>query len=157
MILQRYIFRELLLTFLLGFFVLNLVCGAGLIFQMFRTYESVGLGFLAQALPIAFSYMAPWALLISATLTGTMVYGRMAGENEIDAMRASGIHAGRILAPAGLLAVFVLGTSFLAQFELGPWGRYGQKTLGLMAGQLGLQHPPPGHQDLKLSARAKMG
>jgi lipopolysaccharide export system permease protein len=155
-ILQRYIFRELLVTFAAAFAILVAVCSVGLIFQMFRSAEGITLSLIRDALPVAFSYMAPWALIVAATLASTMVYGRLAAENEIDAMRTSGIHMGRIVAPALLFAVCVFILGFFTQHELAPWARFtrrgiiGETILAL------LKHPPPGYTNIKVSGRHRL-
>src|SRR5882762_1001128 len=129
MIIQRYIVRELVITFAVAFAVLVAVCSVGLIFNMFRSTDAITLSLLFDAVPVAFSYMAPWALIVAATLSSTMVYGRLAAENEIDAMRTSGIHMGRIVAPALLFAVAVFVLAFLVQHELTPWARYARRDI----------------------------
>jgi len=151
MILQRYIFRELVFTFVVAFAILVTVCAVGLIFNMFRTYEGVTLSFIFDALPMAFSFMAPWALLVASTLTATMVYGRLAAENEIDAMRTSGIHIGRIFAPAFLFAVFVFIFAFLVHHELGPRAKYKKRDIVGDTVIEVLRHPPPGQTNVKIS------
>src|SRR5262245_699006 len=156
MILQRYIFRELIITFAAAFAILVAVCSVGLIFNMFRSAEGVTLSLIFTALPMAFSYMTPWALIVAATLSSTMVYGRLAAENEIDAMRSSGIHMGRIVAPALLYAVFIFVLGFFTQHELAPWARFerrgviGETVLNL------LQQPPPGPNSIKVSGKHRL-
>ena len=157
MILQRYIFRELIFTFAVAFAILVAVCSVGLIFNMFRSAEGITLSLIFEALPIAFSYMAPWALIVASTLAATMVYGRLAAENEIDAMRTSGIHMGRIVAPAVLYAVFIFILGFFVQHELAPWARFrrrgiiGETVLSL------LKNPPPGPNNIKVSGKHRLG
>lgn len=156
MILQRYIFKELLITFAVAFAILVAVCSVGLIFNMFRSAEGITLSLVFDALPVAFSYMAPWALIVAATLASTMVYGRLAAENEIDAMRTSGIHMGRIVAPALLYAVCVFVIGFFIQHELAPWARFerrgiiGETILAI------LRNPPGGPTNIKVSGRHRL-
>ena len=153
MILQRYIFRELLITFAAAFAILVAVCSVGLIFNMFRSAEGITLSLIRDALPVAFAYMAPWALIVAATLACTMVYGRLAAENEIDAMRTSGIHMGRIVAPALLYAVCIFVLGFFIQHELAPWARFARR--GIIGETLltVLRNPPPGYTKVKFSGR----
>jgi lipopolysaccharide export system permease protein len=157
MILQRYIFKELLVVFVIAFAVLITVCTVGLVFNMFRATEGVTLSFIFEALPVAFSYMSPWALLVAATLTSTMVYGRLASDNEIDAMRSSGIHMGRIVAPALLFGIVVLVCSFLTHNELTPWAHYARRSLAEETILTLLHNPPPGRQvSIKIGKRASL-
>jgi len=157
MILQKYIFRELLVVFVIAFAILITVCTVGLIFNMFRATEGVTLSFIFEALPIAFCYMAPWALLVAATLTSTMVYGRLASDNEIDAMRSSGIHMGRIVAPALLFGIVVLGCTFLTHHELAPRAHYARRSLAEETIKTLLQFPQPGRQvSIKINGSANL-
>jgi lipopolysaccharide export system permease protein len=156
MILQRYIFRELILTFAVAFAILVAVCSVGLIFNMFRSAEGIALSLIFDALPVAFSYMAPWALIVASTLSATMVYGRLAAENEIDAMRTSGIHMGRIVAPALLYAVVIFVLGFFTQHELAPWARFHRRgIIGETVISL-LRSPPGGYQNIKVSSNHRL-
>lgn len=156
MILQRYIVRELVSTFIVAFAILVTVCSVGLIFNMFRSTDAITLSLVFDAIPIAFSYMAPWALIVAATLASTMVYGRLAAENEIDAMRTSGIHMGRIVAPALLFAIFIFILSFFAQHELAPWARFARRDIAGESVLAMLQSPPPGPQNVKVSGNHRL-
>ncbi len=156
MILQRYIFRELILTFAAAFAILVAVCSVGLIFNMFRSAEGITLSLISQALPVAFSYMAPWALIVAATLASTMVYGRLAAENEIDAMRTSGIHMGRIIAPALLYAVCIFVLGFFIQHELTPWARFARRDIIGETVLALLRNPPPGYTNIKISGKHRL-
>src|SRR5687768_11665826 len=156
MILQKYIFRELLFTFAVAFAILVAVCSVGLIFNMFRSAEGITLSLIFDALPVAFSYMAPWALIVAATLASTMVYGRLAAENEIDAMRTSGIHMGRVVAPALLYAVCIFILGFFIQHELAPWARFQRRgIIGETIFEL-LKNPPRGNTNIKVSGKHRL-
>ena len=152
MILQRYILRELLGVFAIALVVMIAVSAVGLMLQMVRTYD-VDLHFLGLAIPIACGYMSPWAILIAATVTPTMVYGRLGADHEIDAIRTSGIHVWKIVAPAMLFAVVVFVLCFVAHHEITPRARYAQRILGGAAGKTVYDNPPPGKQSLSLGKR----
>jgi lipopolysaccharide export system permease protein len=156
MILQKYIFRELLFTFAVAFAILVAVCSVGLIFNMFKSAEGITLSLVFDALPVAFSYMAPWALVVAATLAATMVYGRLAAENEIDAMRTSGIHMGRIVAPALLYAVFIFILGFFIQHELAPWARFHRRGIVGETVMSLLKNPPGGYRNVKLGSTHRL-
>ena len=153
MILQRYIFRELLITFVVAFAILVSVCSVGLIFNMFRSTEGITLSLIFDAIPLAFAFMAPWALIVAATLAGTMVYGRLSAENEIDAMRTSGIHMGRVIAPALLFALLVFVLAFLAQHEVAPRARFARRDIAGNSILAMLSNPPGGDQNIRISGR----
>jgi lipopolysaccharide export LptBFGC system permease protein LptF len=105
--LHAYILRELLKT--LGLTVLALTAlftmGGGLYnvirFEGLTTTDV--LGFLPMLIPVVVTLTLPVAALFAAT----MVYGRLAAENELLACRAAGINVHRVFLSAILLAVFV--------------------------------------------------
>lgn len=105
--LNGYILRELLRIFLLTQVALAaLVMLAGGIVNVVRG-AGIGsadiFGFLPLLLPIVITLTMP----IAAMFATTMVYGRLASDNELVACRAAGINVHRLFLPAGLLAVFV--------------------------------------------------
>ena len=52
MIIQRYILKELILTFILSFMAIVAVCAVGIMFQTFRAYEGMTLLFIARLAPL---------------------------------------------------------------------------------------------------------
>jgi len=105
--LYGYAMRELLRHFVLTVLALTALftMGGGL-YNVVR-YEGVSaadvIGFLPLLLPIVVTLTMPLAALFAAT----MVYGRLAADNELLACRAAGINVHWLLTPATLLAVFV--------------------------------------------------
>lgn len=105
--LHAYILRELLRSFALTVLALTALftMGGGL-YNVVR-YEGVSaadvFGFLPLLLPIVVTLTMPLAALFAAT----MVYGRLAADNELLACRAAGINVHWLLTSAVLLAVFV--------------------------------------------------
>ena len=83
MILERYMFRELLASFLFAFIAVLAVCLVGTAFQVFRTFPGLGFTILTRALPLATGAMATWVMLVASSTSSTLVYARLAAENEI--------------------------------------------------------------------------
>lgn len=120
----QYIFFETLPGFILG---LSVFVGIILMFQVLRLTEfalvhgvdlrTIGeiIGYVCiSMLPALF----PMALLFAVLLT----YGRLSGDSEIVAMKASGLHMASLTAPALLLGVLVAVLSAQTTFEIAPWG-----------------------------------
>ena len=87
---HRYIFRDLLKTFLLATLVLSTVLGLGVMLKPLRHFgvDPADVPKLVlYTLPITLTMVIPIAALLSATLN----YGRLAVDNEINACRSSGI------------------------------------------------------------------
>jgi len=116
-VLERYVASELLPTVAFAFFVFTLIFLIGMVNQLFRADISPRqiLWLLPWTVPQTLPYTLPIALLVGASLA----YGRLAGDNEVLALRAAGVHLGRIVAPALLLGlagtgvVYYLLTSFI--------------------------------------------
>jgi lipopolysaccharide export LptBFGC system permease protein LptF len=111
--LHSYVLRELLKTFGLALATLTVLftMGGGL-YNVVR-YEGVSaadvFGFLPLLIPIVITLTMPMAALFAAT----MVYGRLAADNELTACRAAGINIHRLFLSAILLSIFVAAFSLL--------------------------------------------
>ncbi|MHC4324159.1 MAG: LptF/LptG family permease [Planctomycetota bacterium] len=117
--LHRYIFRELLRVFLLAVVALTLMLSLGSILQPVQEY-GVGprqvLHFMGYFLPITLTFVLPMAALFACSL----VYGRFAGDSELDACRASGISLRRLVYPGLALAIMVTAANLLLSFYVMP-------------------------------------
>ena len=99
MLFQRRLFAELvrntLTTTALLLSVLTLIVSV----QVVHSADGLSLGFFARALPIQaatqLDVILPIAVLVSVVLT----YGRAAADNEIDTLRASGVHPLHVVVP----------------------------------------------------------
>jgi lipopolysaccharide export system permease protein len=149
-ILQRYILRELLGSFAFAFCSLLAVCLVGTSFQVFRTFPGLGFQILATTLPVATGTMASWITLVASSTSSTLVYARLSAENEITAMRTCGIHTGRILAPALLLGLILVGACYPLNEYVVPWTRHNQRRLFRASTLSVLQRPPAGNQDFRI-------
>jgi len=76
----------------------------------------------------ALGYMLPdvlrYALPLSMLVASVLVFSRMSADNEIVALKASGISLWQIMAPAILLASVLCAINFLACFYIGPEMRF---------------------------------
>jgi len=83
--------------------------------------------FLALILPSVLVFSLPMAIL-AATL---LVVGRMSADNEITAMRASGMSLAEVIAPIIVTAALVGAFCFYLSAELAPRGMFRFRTLPL--------------------------
>jgi len=108
-ILARYVLREHLGPFLFGFSVITLIFLLNLMFRELSRMLSKGLPwkvvleFFALNLAWIIALAVPMAVLIAAL----MAFGRLAADNEITAMKASGISIYRIVTPILLAATLI--------------------------------------------------
>ncbi len=104
--LHRYIFRDLLKVFCLTALVLCVVLSLGMMLQPLRHFgvdPSRVPRLIMYVLPITLTMVIP----IAALLASTLVYGRMAALNEINACRSSGVSLQTTIYPALALALLV--------------------------------------------------
>jgi lipopolysaccharide export LptBFGC system permease protein LptF len=150
MILQRYILRELLGSFVFSFSTVLAVCLVGTMFQVFRTFPGVGFEVLSRALPLATGSMASWVMLVASCTSSTLVYARLAAENEITAMRTCGIHLWSIASPAVLLGFLLVIASYPLNEHVIPWSRYHRRLVFRESIVHVLRQPPAGQQDFRI-------
>ncbi len=117
---HRYIFRDLLKYFLLATAVLSVVLGLGVMLRPLQQFSVAPANvptLILCTLPITLTMVIPVAALLATTL----VYGRLAGENEINACRSSGISLLTLIYPAVALALSVGIITLLLDFHIIPY------------------------------------
>jgi lipopolysaccharide export system permease protein len=121
---HRSIFRELLLTFLLGLLALNFVLMTEKILRFTKVLASVGAslvdiaGLIILLQPQITVLTMPMALLISILLT----YGRLNTDNEIVALKASGMPLREISRPVIVLGICCFAAGTIMSFHVSPAG-----------------------------------
>ena len=119
-LLQRVILADLLRVF--GF--LLAVLTVLLVFVgVVREASERGLGAeqIVRILPFVVPSLMPFTIPATLLLSVCVVYGRMAGDQEVTAAKAAGIHVLSLLAPAFLLGAVLSVTSFLLTDRVIPW------------------------------------
>jgi len=117
--LHRYIFREVVKVFILATVALTLMMSLG---SILRPVQEYGVGprqvidLMIYFLPITLTFVLPMAALFATTL----VYGRLANDNELDACRASGISLLTLIYPGLMLAIIVATANLLLSFYVMP-------------------------------------
>jgi lipopolysaccharide export LptBFGC system permease protein LptF len=117
--LHRYIFREVIKVFILATVALTLMMSLG---SILRPVQEFGVGpgqvlrLMIYFLPVTLTFVLPMAALFATTL----VYGRLANDNEIDACKASGISLLTLVYPGLILAVIVATANLLLSFYVMP-------------------------------------
>ena len=117
--LHRYIFRELFRVFILAVVALTLMLSLG---SILRPVQEYGVGprqvihLMSYFLPITLTFVLPMAALFACSL----VYGRFAGDSELDACKASGISLLRLVYPGLALAIMVTIANLFLSFYVMP-------------------------------------
>lgn len=123
--LNLYIGRSLLQTTLVAIGILTFVMICGSFLQMFELLSRgvsvwVLVRFVSYATPVAMGFTLPLAVLAASV----MVFSRMSADQEVTAMRASGISLWQIVAPGLLLAASVSAVCLYFQTYLIPESQF---------------------------------
>lgn len=119
-ILQRYILLELLKVFGLLLSVLTVVL---LFVGVFQEAQQKGLGAdqIIQILPYLIPSLLPYTIPSTLLLSVCVVYGRLAGDQEIIATKSAGINPISLLMPAFMLSVVLAVGSLILADRIIPW------------------------------------
>ena len=122
-LLDRYIGRQLLVSAIFAVAVLSVVLVLGNIFKKLldllinqNVPPSLILSFIAYVLPFSFTFTIPWGFQTAVLL----VFGRLSAENELTAMRATGVSIARACIPVWVLAVLLSGVCLWINLDVAP-------------------------------------
>jgi lipopolysaccharide export system permease protein len=124
-LINRYLFRELLAPSLICLLVFTLVMLAGRLVQLAELVIGKGvaladvLQLLATLLPPLLVFIVPLAFLMGIMLG----FGRLSADNEVVALKASGIGLSAMARPVLLLAAICAVLTLLISFWAAPWGK----------------------------------
>lgn len=119
--LNIYVTKAFLATFLMAMGILTFgMTGA----RLMKVFEYISSGvpaqnafmFLLYVMPIVLAFTIPWAALVSVML----VFGRLSADNEITAMRASGVSILQIVSPIIVIAFMLTCICLYLQLQVGP-------------------------------------
>ncbi len=71
---------------------------------------------MALVLPFSLTFTIPWGFLTALLL----VFGRISADNELIALKASGVSIPRICIPVFLLAIILTGICFWINIDIAP-------------------------------------
>jgi len=117
MILRRYILKSLVGPFWLGFGIVTFLLTMDMILDLLDLLISKGIPLwtVTRLLVLALGWMVALSIPCGVLVSALMTYGRLSQDNEIIALRASGVHLMRVMLPA--LAVSVIVGAALALFN----------------------------------------
>ncbi|HWL10181.1 MAG TPA: LptF/LptG family permease [Planctomicrobium sp.] len=132
-LLQRYLLREIARTFA---FVLTCITVLLVFVGIFQQATASGLDAI-QALtiiPYVVPSMLPFTIPAALLLTVSVVYGRLAGDQEMTAAKAAGIHPFSLMLPALFLGGVLSVCSLLLTDQVIPWsmGKIEQHIVSFM-------------------------
>lgn len=126
-VLTKYITRQVLLTLILALGVFTFVMllgGAVKELSALLVNRRLGFGAIGMFMLLLLPYLMGFSLPMSLLASVLLVFGRMSADQEITAMRASGVSVGRIAAPVILLSLLLAGLCFYIFAVVGPQCRF---------------------------------
>ena len=123
-ILDKYIFREVLMTFLFGICAFSAVfIGSGTLFNIAKYITDYGASLPAVIKIFVFSMpsIIIWTFPMSMLLGTLLTFGKMSGSSEITAMKSCGVSFTRIAMPAVIMGLVVsIGAVAFNEYVV-PW------------------------------------
>lgn len=147
---QRMIFAELLRVFFIALFTLT---GLFLIAGVLAEASQRGLSptQVVMVIPLLVPNTLPYTVPATCLFATCVVYGRLAHDNEITAIKASGVHLGRLMGPAVLLGLLMSAGTLALYYQFIPATHHMLRTqilgdveellYGLLKKQGCLKHP----------------
>lgn len=130
---NRYIFKELIPPYALNLLFFIFVFLMRQILEITNVIVNYQVGFtaffllLTYSMPYFLAYIIPMSVMMSVLLT----FLRLSGDNEIVALKASGISIYRLLPPVVLFSVInVLLTGYMAIYGI-PWGQQSYEQMAM--------------------------
>ncbi len=118
-ILHRMIFWELVRVFLLALVTLTgLFLLAGLVAE--ATQRGLSPTQVLMVIPLVAPNALPYTIPTAALFATCVVYGRLSHDNEITAIKAAGVHLGRLVAPSVLLGLLAGGGTLALYYDFIP-------------------------------------
>jgi lipopolysaccharide export system permease protein len=148
MLFQRRLLYELLRNTLTTLLLLTLVLILIMSAQVVQRTEGLTLELFARSLPIFAAAQLDLTLPIAVLVAVVLTYGRAAADNEIDTLRASGVHPLHVVTP-GLLFGGLMGLLLLADMDyVRPWAERAKRRIlkdgdftGLLRNKLSVGEP----------------
>jgi lipopolysaccharide export system permease protein len=116
---QRMIFAELVRVFLLALATLtSLFLLAGLVAE--ATQRGLAPSQILTVIPLLIPNTLPYTVPSTTLFATCVVYGRLAHDNEITAIKAAGVHLGRLVTPALILGLLTCGGTLALYWSFIP-------------------------------------
>ncbi len=131
--LPRYVLTELLSAFVLAIVIIQLLLLAGLSVKL--VYRGLSVDQLARLAPYLMLLALPHALPAALLTASVMTFGRLSGDNEITAVRSTGVHLYVVVLPAVLVGLAASLIGLWLNFQVLPWAYFRVDQLKLSAAQ----------------------
>jgi lipopolysaccharide export system permease protein len=133
-LLERYIFVELLRVFACVLCVTTCLLVFVGVYEKMKEY-GFGPWEVAQILPFIVPSLLPYTIPATLLLTVCVVYGRLAGDREIIAAKAAGIHAFSLVWPSYFLGAMLSVAALLLMDQVIPWSLAHIERVGTLSAE----------------------
>ncbi len=118
--LPLYVLKEYGKTFSLAALVVLIVLFISFGFKEVMSQKGLDFANIFSIFPLLIGKVLPYGLPFAVACACTLTFGRLSGDNEISAMRCSGIHLNRIIVPILVLAFAASWLTFLVNDRMSP-------------------------------------
>ncbi len=126
-ILHRMIFFELARVFVLSLVgITGIMVMAGIVAE--ATQQGLSPTQILAAIPLLIPSFLPYTIPATTLFASCVVYGRLANDNEILAIKAAGIHLRLVIGPAVVLGLLMSGATMGLYYQLIPYTHYLLRT-----------------------------
>lgn len=129
-LIQRYVFKELFYNFLFSFAVISIVVLLAAFLRVIFQHPELDLGMAVRSIPFILLEIMPIVVPSASLVAVVTTYGRMAADNEVLALRATGVHFFRIVVPGILFGLTVSLLLLVANDRYVPKASQAVKSLG---------------------------
>lgn len=130
-VIDRYILREISLPFFTSLFAMTFVLLSGKTLQLMDLVVNKGVSMadIFRLISFLIPYFLVFTIPISLLISILIGMGRLAGDNEITALKGAGLSLYRISHPVALVSGVAFLTTFLLSTYFVPYGNYAMKNL----------------------------
>jgi len=150
MIIQRYVIREWLINLLIVTTVLLAVILLIVPFFQFQKYTAIDEEFIFKILPYFVPISLVYIIPLSVLLASLFVFGRLSEDNELLALKSSGVSLGRITRPVLYLTVILSIGVILINTQLIPYCHSQTRQLTISVFEKRLFEGSRGADEIKL-------
>lgn len=119
-LLPGYVFQEFSKTFVLAFLAVIIVLFVGMGFQQVSSHKGLDFVSVFSLFPFIIAKAMPYALPFGTVCACALAYGRLSGDNEINAIRTSGVHLHYIITPVLAFSLLASAITYTVDDLLSP-------------------------------------
>ena len=123
-LLPGYVFQEFSKTFMVAFLAVIIVLFVVMCYQQVSATKGLDFVSVFSLFPFLLAKAMPYALPFGTVCACALAYGRLSGDNEISAMRTSGVHLHHVITPVLAFGLLASGITYAMDDLLSPVLRF---------------------------------